>query len=68
MTPLLTIASSEWHRNSTSWIPEEEEGEVPETPADIWSNPPEVTVLDVNRIQLYACPANGGHPHTELVQ
>ncbi|WP_314249913.1 hypothetical protein [Streptomyces sp. DSM 40907] len=25
MTPLLTIASSEWHRNSTSWIPYEDQ-------------------------------------------
>ncbi|MCX4822434.1 hypothetical protein OG883_21575 [Streptomyces sp. NBC_01142] len=66
MTPLLTIASSEWHRNSTSWIPHEDR--VPCASDDSWSNPPEITVLDANHLQLYACPASGGHPHTELVQ
>lgn len=66
MTPLLTIASSEWHRNSTGWIPYEDR--VPGESGDSWSNPPAITVLDANQLQLYACPASGGHPHTDLVQ
>ncbi|MFF7730822.1 hypothetical protein [Streptomyces sp. NPDC008001] len=66
MTPLLTISSSEWHRHSTSWIPNEDRG--PGASDDSWSNPPGITVLDANHLQLYACPANGGHPHTVLVQ
>ncbi|PKV82781.1 hypothetical protein [Streptomyces sp. TLI_146] len=66
MVPLLTIASSEWERNTTSWIPYEDQPAG--APDDIWFNPPGITVLDANRLQLYACPANGGHPHTSLVQ
>ncbi|WP_157879745.1 hypothetical protein [Streptomyces yangpuensis] len=45
-----------------SWIPDEDR--IPGR----WSNPPGITVLDANHLQLYACPASGGHPHTVLVQ
>ncbi|MDX3388057.1 hypothetical protein PV682_42460 [Streptomyces niveiscabiei] len=61
MTPLLTIASHEWHPDNRTWIPYEDQA--PEADA----NPPGVTVIDANHLQLYVCPKHPTH-HTDLVQ
>ncbi|WP_416975778.1 hypothetical protein [Streptomyces sp. 4F14] len=62
MTPLLTIASHEWHPDNRTWIPYEDQAQ-----DDADANPPGVTVIDANRLQLYVCPEHPYH-HTDLVQ
>nr|WP_119611492.1 hypothetical protein [Streptomyces acidiscabies] len=62
MTPLLTIASDEWHPDNRTWIPYEDQ-----SLGDADSNPPDVTVIDANHLQLYVCPEHPTH-HTDLVQ
>lgn len=65
MEPLLTIASAEWDLGTASWVPYEEQGEAsypsPESPTMI-------VIGDGYSQQIYACPMNPEHPHTELMQ
>ncbi|MEU2832132.1 hypothetical protein ABZ667_26230 [Streptomyces lavendulae] len=69
MTPLLTVASAEWHRYGASWIPYEDRA-LGAPDDDSGSNPPGIQVSDANHLQLYGCPAfaGTGHPHTDPVQ
>ncbi|MEV1079292.1 hypothetical protein AB0I98_13720 [Streptomyces sp. NPDC050211] len=60
MTPLLTIASTEWTDESASWTPLEDRGTSP-TPAML-------QVGDAVTLQLYACPTDPRHPHQARVQ
>lgn len=60
MTPLLTLASTEWTDESASWIPLEDRGSTP-TPAML-------QVADAATLQLYACPTDPHHPHQTRVQ
>ncbi|MFI5660020.1 hypothetical protein [Streptomyces sp. NPDC051684] len=60
MTPLLTLASTEWTDESASWTPLEDHGTSP-TPAML-------QVADAATLQLYACPTDPNHPHQARVQ
>lgn len=69
MDPLLTIASSEWNRNTRSWIPYEDQV-LPGASRD-GSRPWNPTRLDLARgydLQLYVCPVSLEHPHLGLIQ
>lgn len=65
--PLLTIASSEWDRSNTGWVPYEDRDATSLDDADA-ANPPKVEVSRSNRLQLYVCPESPDHPHTDLIQ
>ncbi|MET9960484.1 hypothetical protein ABZ128_15795 [Streptomyces sp. NPDC006326] len=67
MVPLLTIASSEWDSSNTGWVPQEDHELTSLDDADV-ANPPQVQVSRGNRLQLYVCPQNPNHPHTDLIQ
>jgi hypothetical protein len=69
MTPLLTIASTEWNDSTRSWIPYEDQAQTEPSPANPDPrHPARVQVADDNDLQLYACPASPDHPHTALIQ
>ncbi|WP_260174735.1 hypothetical protein [Streptomyces sp. PanSC19] len=72
MVPLLTIASWEWDGGEGhSRAPQEDRaaalaashhaGQAP-------SQPTGVEVGSTDNMQIHACPASPGHPHTDLIQ
>jgi hypothetical protein len=76
MSPLLTIASTEWSANDRGWVPYEDQALV-ERHSGTAANPPGVHVGSTDHLQLYVCPnfpgadhpyPGEGHPHTDLVQ
>ncbi|MEU8828120.1 hypothetical protein [Streptomyces sp. NPDC048636] len=65
MELLLTIDSSEWDGGSGSWIPVEER----DAPSHLVSaTPTEVTVGRWGELNIFACPADPGHPHRWSLQ
>jgi hypothetical protein len=65
MSPLLTIASDEWHAGNKGWVPYEDQALAVLDEARV-SNPPGVHVSDANHLQLYVCPKCCTHP--DLIQ
>ncbi|MGW6274168.1 hypothetical protein [Streptomyces sp. NPDC055060] len=59
MRLLLTIDSSEWDGGSGSWKPTEEHGLAPHP----FATPTEVVVGRAGEANVFACPADPGHPH-----
>lgn len=71
MDPLLTIASTEWDKNTRGWIPHEDQAHADTARyvvAPHPAHPTMVQIADDNHLQLYACPASPDRPHTELIQ
>ncbi|MFG2000402.1 hypothetical protein ACGFNU_14735 [Spirillospora sp. NPDC048911] len=70
MNPLLTIDSFEWDGDSRGWIPYQDQAEVAHWdsayPYD-W-NLAGVQIASGQSQQLYVCPVEPTHPHTELMQ
>ncbi|MFJ3794178.1 hypothetical protein [Kitasatospora sp. NPDC090091] len=65
MELLLTVDSSEWDGGSHSWIPVE----VQSLPGRLGgSTPTEVTVGRWGELNVFACPADPGHPHRWSIQ
>ncbi|GAA2485160.1 hypothetical protein [Streptomyces gobitricini] len=64
MSPLLTIASSEWNAGS-GWIPYEDQALAALDAVGV-ANPPGVQVSRGNHLQLYVCAKF--HSHTDLIQ
>ncbi|MGW7069234.1 hypothetical protein ACWGII_10315 [Streptomyces sp. NPDC054855] len=64
MRLLLTIASSEWDGGSGSWKPTEE-ADLPPHPS---AAPTEVIVGRAGQLNVFACPADPGHPHRWSIQ
>ncbi|MFD5895405.1 hypothetical protein [Streptomyces sp. NPDC060366] len=64
MELLLTIDSSEWDGGSGSWQPLEERG----LPPHRFATPTEVTVGRWGELNIFACPADPGHPHGHSIQ
>ncbi|WP_435651682.1 hypothetical protein [Kitasatospora purpeofusca] len=67
MTPLLTVASSEWDGSPPAWVPFEDRELAATGPARS-ANPAGVQVSKGNHLQLYVCPESPEHPHTDLIQ
>uniref|UniRef100_A0AAU3HNP5 Uncharacterized protein n=1 Tax=Streptomyces sp. NBC_01393 TaxID=2903851 RepID=A0AAU3HNP5_9ACTN len=67
MTPLSTIASSEWHAGYHGWVPYEDQILGAFDHAAV-ANPPKVQVSSRSHLQLYVCLESPGHPHTGLFQ
>ncbi|MBP0449058.1 hypothetical protein J5Y04_05805 [Kitasatospora sp. RG8] len=61
---LLTVDSSEWDGGSGSWKPLEER----DLPAHQYATPTEVTVGRWGELNVFACPADPGHPHGWSIQ
>ncbi|MFI9206059.1 hypothetical protein [Streptomyces sp. NPDC053048] len=69
MSPLLTIASTEWNDSTRSWITYEEQTHATPSTANVHpATPAEVEIAGGYDLQLYACPASPDHPHTDLIQ
>ncbi|MGA4847285.1 hypothetical protein ACOBQB_13850 [Streptomyces sp. G5(2025)] len=64
MELLLTIDSSEWDGGSASWTPQEEREETGFQRAC----PTEVVVGRAGELNIFACPADPGHPHRWSIQ
>ncbi|MFE6162519.1 hypothetical protein ACFQ7F_26795 [Streptomyces sp. NPDC056486] len=64
MELLLTIDSSEWDGGSGSWKPMEERA----LPAHPSARPTEVVVGRAGELNVFACPADRGHPHRWSIQ
>ncbi|WP_455754323.1 hypothetical protein [Streptomyces erythrochromogenes] len=67
MTPLLTIASKEWHFRRLSWVPYEDR-DVAAVAGSGVENSPGVQISGGNHLQLYVCPESPEHPHSDLIQ
>jgi hypothetical protein len=65
MELLLTIDSSEWDGGSRSWMPLEDRN-LPEHLRS--ATPTEVTVGRWGELNIFACPADPGHPHRWSIQ
>lgn len=63
MDLLLTVDSSEWDGGRHSWIPLEDAS--PPRPS---ATPTEVTVGRWGELNIFACPADPGHPHRWSIQ
>ncbi|MEU7581157.1 hypothetical protein AB0B50_26545 [Streptomyces sp. NPDC041068] len=61
---LLTIDSSEWDGGSGSWTPVEDRGRPPYPAA----TPTKVVVGRAGELNVFACPADPGHPHRHSIQ
>ncbi|WP_412077927.1 hypothetical protein ACLF6K_27595 [Streptomyces xanthophaeus] len=73
MELLLTIATREFHSDSTSWIPLEDsplEDRLPEDrlPEDHVASPTGVVVGNHGKLNVFACPQDPAHPHDFSVQ
>ncbi|MEV0523319.1 hypothetical protein AB0I66_07830 [Streptomyces sp. NPDC050439] len=64
MRLLLTVASSEWDGGSGSWKPTEE-ADLPPHP---FGTPTKVIVGRAGQLNVFACPADPGHPHRWSIQ
>lgn len=64
MELLLTIDSEEWGGGSVSWMPLEERD--PAVSAVL--GPTQVTVGRWGKLNVFACPADPGHPHLKSIQ
>ncbi|MFI1336439.1 hypothetical protein ACH4U7_41300 [Streptomyces sp. NPDC020845] len=65
MELLLTIDSSEWDGGSHSWMPQEDR----DLPGRLRSaTPTKVTVGRWGELNIFACPADPGHPHRWSIQ
>ena len=68
MTPLVTIASTEWDDNTRAGSRTRTKPMPHCPPPTPTRKPTKVVVASGYNLQLYACPASPDHPHTELVQ
>ncbi|WP_407555503.1 hypothetical protein [Streptomyces sp. Pv4-95] len=70
MDPLLTIATFEWDAGNCSWIPNEDQAAAPPVGHHYRDTrqPTAVQIGSGYKQQLYTCPAEPEHPHTELMQ
>jgi hypothetical protein len=69
MDPLLTIATFEWDAGTRGWIPNEAEAAAPSPHSGFDPRmPTKVQIASGYQQQLYVCPADPRHPHTELMQ
>ncbi|WP_433696868.1 hypothetical protein [Nocardiopsis sp. CA-288880] len=70
MDPLLTVATFEWDSRDQTWVPHEDltavSSQRPGCPDP--RMPTAVQIASGYRQQLYICPADPEHPHTELMQ
>ncbi|MEU3777424.1 hypothetical protein AB0F11_30375 [Streptomyces sp. NPDC032472] len=64
MELLLTIDSKEWDGGSSSWMPLEEQD--PAVGGD--GEPTQVQVGRWGKLNVFACPADPGHPHLKSIQ
>ncbi|MFG3150544.1 hypothetical protein ACGF7W_00665 [Streptomyces sp. NPDC048219] len=64
MELLLTIDTSEWDGGSRSWKPVEDR----DLPPHPFARPTEVVVGNHGELNVFACPADPGHPHRWSVQ
>ncbi|MEU9182875.1 hypothetical protein AB0C90_40075 [Streptomyces sp. NPDC048550] len=61
---LVTVDTSEWDGGSKSWAPVEERGLLPRQAAE----PTGVVVGNHGELNVFACPADPGHPHRWSIQ
>jgi len=64
MELLLTVDTSEWDGGSGSWKPVEDR----DLPPHPFARPTEVVVGNHGELNVFACPADPGHPHRWSVQ
>ncbi|MFD5447231.1 hypothetical protein [Streptomyces sp. NPDC127100] len=64
MELLLTVDSTEWDGGSASWKPVEDR----DLPPHPFARPTEVVVGNHGELNVFACPADPGHPHRWSVQ
>jgi hypothetical protein len=62
---LLTIASTEWDDDTSSWVPGEDRDLVDEPEAN---TPTRVTVGRNGSLSIFICPADLTHPHEVTLQ
>ncbi|MFJ3930706.1 MULTISPECIES: hypothetical protein [unclassified Streptomyces] len=68
MDPLLTVATTEWDRSSSGWVPEGDQARDPLPPGVPPANYTRVVLAGGYSLQLHVCPVSEDHPHLELVQ
>ncbi|MFB6817518.1 hypothetical protein ACFCV8_23520 [Streptomyces sp. NPDC056347] len=71
MVPLLTVASFEWDGGTHGWVPYEDRAAASAAGHVVGLDPAQPTGVEVgstDNLQLYVCPADPEHPHTDLVQ
>lgn len=65
MSPLLQIGSGEWFDDLGYWVPLEDLPEILAVPLKphFTGNPPQVSLPDGFRLQIFICPDSSDHPH-----